>query len=67
MGRKMKQMTKTAEYLGVRIYVREDRTDRATKVKNALNHRDSLDLGVRDTNDKIYLRGLESYEKELSL
>lgn len=67
MARKNKGGVRKPDYLGVRIYVADPRTDRITRIKNAVNFRDSLDLGVRDTNDRVMEAGCKALEAELNL
>lgn len=67
MARKNKGRVGKPDYLGVRIYVADPRTDRITRIKNAVNFRDSLDLGVRDTNDRVMEAGCKALEAELNL
>lgn len=67
MARKTKNREGKPDYLGVRIYVKDARTSRIARIKNAINHRDTVDLNVRDTNDRVVEAGCKALELELNL
>ena len=67
MNGKRKHGKSKPNYLGVRIYTIDARAERIARIKNAINHRDKIDLNVRDTNDRVMEAGCRTLEQELNL